>query len=303
MGTQITVVETGPRDGFQSVSCMKIPTQIKLNLIEAVIRAGVRSIQCTSFVSPRAIPQLWDAAEVTHFLLEHHPTLDFFALVPNLRGAQAAVEAGLRKLSVVISLSASHNRNNVRRTHAQSFDELRRILDAFPDLAVEIDVATAFGCPFEGRMSVAALTDFIGSLRELGARSFNICDTIGVAYPSQVREVFQTLRRTFPDVPFSAHIHDTRNMGMLNTFEAIRCGVRTVQTTLGGLGGCPFAPGASGNTATEDLIYLLDREGYETGIDQQKLLEAARMQQRLIPGNYSGHHLFIPAGGPQQREG
>ncbi len=293
MNKHVTVAEIGPRDGFQSISCMMIPTETKLEIIEAILASGVKKLQCTSFVSPKAIPQMQDASEIAKTLLEKHPEVDLFALVPNFRGAQSAVEAGLKTVSPVISLSVSHNQNNVRRTHEQSFDELKRIMDTFPELNIDLDVATAFGCPFEGRMTVPALVDFVGKLYDLGIRSFNICDTIGVAYPTQIRETFQALMAAYPDVHFSVHIHDTRNMGILNSLEAERCGVDTVQTTLGGLGGCPFAPGATGNTATEDFVYLLDREGYETGIDQKKLLAAAKLEVEKIPGNYSGHHIHI----------
>ena len=293
MNQHVTVAEIGPRDGFQSISCQMISTQSKLEIIEAILAAGVKKLQCTSFVSPKAIPQMQDAAEVTRYLLEHHPETDLFALVPNFHGAKSAVECGLKTVSPVISLSASHNMNNVRRTHQESFDELKRIMDTFPELNIDLDVATAFGCPFEGPMPTEALRDFVGKLYDLGIRSFNICDTIGVAYPSKVQDVFHTLMTAFPDVHFSVHIHDTRNMGMLNSLEAVRCGVDTVQATLGGLGGCPFAPGATGNTATEDFVYLLDREGYETGIDQKKLLAAAKLEYEKIPGNYSGHHIHI----------
>lgn len=295
MKRHITVAEIGPRDGFQSISHQIIPTADKLEIIDAIIAAGVKKLQCTSFVSPKAIPQMQDAAEVCRTLLEKHPEVDLFALVPNFHGAKSAVECGLKTVTPVISLSASHNMNNVRRTHEQSFDELKRIKDTFPEVAIDLDIATAFGCPFEGPMSTEALRDFVGKLYDLGVRCFNICDTIGVAYPSKVRDVFQTLIGTFSAAHFSVHIHDTRNMGMLNSLEAIRCGVDTVQTTLGGLGGCPFAPGATGNTATEDFVYLLDREGYETGIDQKKLLAAAKLEYKKIPGNYSGHHIHINA--------
>ena len=293
MNKHVTVAEIGPRDGFQSISCMMIPTQTKLEIIEAILASGVKKLQCTSFVSPKAIPQMQDATQIAQTLLEKHPEVDLFALVPNFRGAQSAVEAGLKTVSPVISLSVSHNQNNVRRTHEQSFDELKRIMDPFPELNIDLDVATAFGCPFEGRMTVPALVDFVGKLYDLGIRSFNICDTIGVAYPTQIRETFQALMAAYPDVHFSVHIHDTRNMGILNSLEAVRCGVDTVQTTLGGLGGCPFAPGATGNTATEDFVYLLDREGYETGIDQKKLPAAGKLEVEKIPGNYSGHHIHI----------
>lgn len=293
MDRNVHVVEIGPRDGFQSISCEMIPTETKLEIISAILDAGVTKLQCTSFVSPKAIPQMADAAEIVERLLDRYPGVTLFALVPNFHGAKAAVEAGLDVVSPVISLSASHNMNNVRRTHQESFNELKQIMDAFPNLKIDLDVATAFGCPFEGRMATTALVDLVGALWEMGVRSFNICDTIGVAFPSQVKEVFNALMKAFPLAHFSAHIHDTRNMGMLNSLEAVRCGVDTIQTTLGGLGGCPFAPGATGNTATEDFVYLLHLEGYHTGIDQKKLLAAARLEMERIHGNYSGHHIQI----------
>ena len=296
MGKHVNVVEIGPRDGFQSISCMMIPTEVKLEIIEAILAAGVKTLQCTSFVSPKAIPQMQDAAKIAAYMLEKHPDIETFALVPNFQGAKLAAEVGLKKVAPVISLSASHNQNNVRRTHQESFDELKRIMDTFPELELDLDVATAFGCPFEGRMTTSALVDFVGKLHDMGIRQFNICDTIGVAYPAQVREAFGALLTAFPDARFSAHIHDTRNMGILNSLEAVRCGIDTIQTTLGGLGGCPFAPGApgaTGNTATEDFVYVLELEGYDTGIDQKKLVEAARLEAEKIPGNYSGHHMHI----------
>lgn len=298
MNKQITVAEIGPRDGFQSISCMMIPTETKLEIIEAILASGVKKLQCTSFVSPKAIPQMQDATQIAQTLLEKHPEVDLFALVPNFRGAQSAVEAGLKTVSPVISLSVSHNQNNVRRTHEQSFDELKRIMDTFPELNIDLDVATAFGCPFEGRMTVPALVDFVGKLYDLGIRSFNICDTIGVAYPTQIRETFQALMAAYPDVHFSVHIHDTRNMGILNSLEAVRCGVDTVQTTLGGLGGCPFAPGASGNLSTEDMVWMLNEMGFKTGVSFSKVLEAAKFQAIHIPGNYSGHHIHIEQESP-----
>lgn len=293
MNKHVNVVEIGPRDGFQSISCAMIPTETKLQVIEKILDAGVKTLQCTSFVSPKAIPQMQDAPKIVEYLLENHPDLNLFALVPNFRGAESAVAAGLKTVTPVVSLSETHNLNNVRRTHQQSFDEFKRIMDVFPELNLDLDVATSFGCPFEGRMSKEALVDFVGKIHDFGISKFNICDTIGVAHPTQIRETFTALKAAFPDVGFSCHIHDTRNMGMLNSLEAVHCGIDTIQTTLGGLGGCPFAPGATGNTATEDFVYLLHLEGYETGIDQKKLVEAAKFEREHIPGNYSGHHIQI----------
>lgn len=292
MDQHIDIVEVGPRDGFQNL-CAFLPSEKKLEFIEGMIQAGVRHMQITSFVSPKAIPQMKDAADIATICLDKYPDLDLFALVPNLKGAQRAAELGMKKVSNVISLSATHNQANIRRTHEESFAELQRIFDTLPDMTVTVDVATAFGCPFEGRLSEQSLVDLLGRAREIGVKEFTLCDTTGMADPAQVRSVVQRVRRDFPDCAFEVHIHDTRNMGMTCTLAAIESGITAVQSTLGGLGGCPFAPGASGNTATEDLVYMLHCMGYHTGIDFEALLALAKKEYEEIPGVYSGHHIHI----------
>lgn len=293
---RIQVVEVGPRDGLQNLK-EYLPTGQKLALIDGLIQAGVSHIQITSFVSPRAIPQMQDAEEVARTCLERYPQADLFALVPNLRGAQTAHRLGMKKVANVISLSESHNKANINRTRDQSLEELARLRDSLPELDVCVDVATAFGCPFEGRPTQQALVDFVGQVHQLGVREFCLCDTIGVADPAQVRGALRAVKAAFPDSAFQVHIHDTRNMGMVNTLAAIEQGVDGVQSTLGGLGGCPFAPGASGNTATEDLVYMLEQMGYETGIRFPELLALAKDLRDKVPGNYSGHHIHIQAAG------
>lgn len=289
----ITIVEVGPRDGWQNLPAY-IPVGRKLYYIDKLLDAGISSIQVTSFVSPKAIPQLRDAREVVTSSLERHPGADLFALVPNLYGARAAAEAGLTKVATVISLSQSHNRANVRRTHDESFSELDRLLQQLPELEVCLDVATAFGCPFEGKFrDPDPLLAFLRRGWDLGIRSFNLCDTVGLADPAQMRIALSAVRASFPDIRLQVHIHDTRNMGVVNTLAAIECGVTEIQSTLGGLGGCPFAPGASGNTATEDLVYLLHEMGYRTGVDFDSLLRLAREEAAELEGNYSGHQLRI----------
>lgn len=288
----IPVVEVGPRDGLQNLKEF-LPTDRKLALIDGLVQAGVTHIQITSFVSPKVIPQMQDAEEVARVCLERYPQADLFALVPNLRGAQTAQRLGMKKVANVISLSESHNKANINRTRTQSLEELARIRESLPDLEVCVDVATAFGCPFEGRPTQQALLDFVGQVYQLGIREFCLCDTVGVADPAQIRSALIAAKESFPDSIFQVHIHDTRNMGMVNTLAAIESGADGVQSTLGGLGGCPFAPGASGNTATEDLVYMLHLMGYETGIDFPKLLELAKEFYRKVPGNYSGHHIHI----------
>ena len=289
----VEIVEVGPRDGFQNLPDF-LPTEKKLAVIAQLIDAGVRHMQITSFVSPKAIPQMRDAAEVAAACLARWPELDLFALVPNFRGAQSAAEAGLKKVTNVISLSASHNRANINRTHSESFAELERIHRELPQLELCLDVATAFGCPFEGKYREAApLLDFLQRGRDIGVERFVLCDTVGLADPAQVRRFLTACRERFPNIRLEVHIHDTRGMGLVNSLAAIEAGADAVQSTLGGLGGCPFAPGASGNTATEDLVFLLNEMGYDTGINFAALLAAAKACFASISGVYSGHHIHI----------
>jgi hydroxymethylglutaryl-CoA lyase len=293
LNRKVKVVEIGPRDGFQNVKTY-IPVEIKLQIIDGLVKAGYKKIQCTSFVSPRAIPQMVDAAQVAQTVLEKYPQVEFFALVPNLRGAQNAVAAGLKEITPVMSLSESHNLNNVRRTREQSIEEIRSIREAFPDIKITQDIATVFGCPFEGEMSVDALVELVGRLDGLGIHAFTLCDTVGLAYPALVQKVFGAVKKAFPADEFNVHIHDTRNMGLLNSYVALECGADSVQAAVGGLGGCPFAPGASGNTSSEDLVYMLNKCGFDTGVDFDKLLETAKFAKKVIDGNFSGHQINIP---------
>ena len=290
----VEIADVGPRDGFQSIQAF-IPTQRKIEIIEGLVQAGVRHIMLTSFVSPKAIPQLRDAAQICAQLLPRYPDVDFFALPPNRRGVADAWAAGLRRVSYVISVSESHNQANLARSVDISFRDLAQIRAEFPQMHICLDVATAFGCPFEGILPLEKVLAFVERGVSIGVDEFNLCDTVGLATPQQVQALLGTLIPRYPGARFDVHIHDTRNLGILNTMTAIQCGAAQVQTALGGLGGCPFAPGASGNTATEDLVYLLDRMGYETGINFEKLLALARLERRWIDGNYSGHQLNITA--------
>ncbi|MDR3312621.1 MAG: hydroxymethylglutaryl-CoA lyase [Spirochaetaceae bacterium] len=291
---KIEIVEIGPRDGFQSVKEF-IPTEVKLDVIDGLVRAGLKKIEATSFVSPKAIAQMRDAGEICRVVREKYPQTAWFVLIPNFYGAKAAVEAGIQEVSPVVSLSVSHNKANVNRTHEESIEEIKKIRGEFPDLQITLDVATVFGCPFEGRMAVPPLIDLLGKLHGSGIRAFTLCDTIGVAYPNQVRAVMEAVQKAFSDCVFNLHIHDTRNMGIINTYEGVKCGAASVQTSVAGLGGCPFAPGASGNTSTEDFAYMMAQEGYETGIDFPILLETAKKLHGCAQGSYSGHHIHINA--------
>ena len=294
MSKTIQICEVGPRDGFQSIKCAQIPTEHKVEIIERLLASGVKHMEFTSFVSPKAIPQMADAADVTRAVLAKHPDADLFALVPNLRGATNAYNLGLRKVCYVVSLSVSHNKANINRTHEQSLDAFKEIRAAYPDLNIIVDLATTFGCPFEGKFEdPAAVVAFLRDYVDAGMTEVCLCDTIGIADPAQVRAVLRALRAAYPELKLAVHFHDTRGLGMVNTMTAIEEGVTEIQAALGGLGGCPFAPGASGNLATEDVVWMLNEMGYDTGIHFSKLLAAAKREKELVEGNYSGHHINI----------
>lgn len=296
MRKAIEIIEVGPRDGFQSVKCAMIPTEQKLEIIDGLVESGIKRMEFTSFVSPKAIPQLADAADVTKTVLEKYSDLDAFALVPNLRGAKNAYELGLRKVCYVVSLSTSHNKANINRTHEQSFEAYKEIRAAYPDLEIIVDLATAFGCPFEGKYRDPAMAvDFLKDYVEEGLKTCCLCDTVGVADPEQVKTLIYMLKKAYPKLDLMVHFHDTRGTGMANTLAAMEAGVDKIQAALGGLGGCPFAPGASGNLSTEDMIWVLEEMGYDTGVDFSKLLAVAKKQKEMISGNYSGHQICIEA--------
>ncbi len=294
MSKTFRICEVGPRDGFQSIKCALISTEQKLEVIDRLMQAGVTCMEFTSFVSPKAIPQMADAADVTRAVLAKYPDADLFALVPNLRGAANAYDLGLRKVCYVVSLSASHNKANINRTHEQSLEAYKEIRATYPDLEVVLDLATTFGCPFEGKFSdPEKVVNFLKDYVDAGLKSVCLCDTIGIADPAQVKTVIEAVKAAYPEMEIAVHFHDTRGLGMVNTLTAIEAGVEEIQAALGGLGGCPFAPGASGNLATEDVVWMLNEMGFETGVDFSGILAAAKYEKEIIDGNYSGHHINI----------
>ena len=276
---KVELIEVCPRDGFQNVHDI-IPFDAKVAIIKKLAEAGFKRVEAVSFVSPKAIPQLADAKDVTKVVLEKYPDVDLFALVPNLRGAQNAYELGLRKVCYVVSLSVSHNKANINRTHEQSLEAYKEIRAAYPDLDVIVDLATTFGCPFEGKYEdPAAVVAFLKDYVDAGMTTCCLCDTIGIADPAQVKAVISAVA-AYPTLDLMVHFHDTRGLGMANSLAAMECGVTKIQAALGGLGGCPFAPGASGNLSTEDTVWMLNEMGYDTGISFSKLLAAAKAQAK-----------------------
>jgi hydroxymethylglutaryl-CoA lyase len=289
------------RDGLQNLKAV-IPTEVKIELFRMIAASGVRHIEFASFVSPKAVPQFADASQVARAVLPITPTgVEVSALIPNLKGALLALDNGVRRLAFVMSVSESHNINNVRRSTAESIDELKRILalkEKHPDMIVDVGMATVFGCPFEGKISPRVVLQFVRRFYELGIRGMSVADTVGFGNPKEIREVCRLCVSEFPDVAFSIHLHNTRGLGSANAFAAYESGIRIIDGAVGGLGGCPFAPGARGNTATEDLVYMFEAMGIATGINMDALLEVARYVQSVTPESQFSSNI-LEAGVPK----
>ncbi|MDR3176473.1 MAG: hydroxymethylglutaryl-CoA lyase [Desulfovibrio sp.] len=271
---QVQVTDITGRDGFQNIREW-IPTERKIAVLDLLVEAGVRKMEATAFVSPKAVPQMADAQSIAGHMRAAHPEVELVALAPNLRGAENAVAAGVGEISYVISASEAHNKANVNRSHAESLADLEEITQRFPDLRVNLSMSTVFGCPFSGETPVSQVLRLLDEALRRGAVSVSLCDTIGVANPSQVQAVVEAVRAKHPGLAPALHLHDTHGMGLANTLAALQSGITRFETAAGGLGGCPFAPGAAGNTSTEDMVNMLQRMGISTGIDLNKLLQAA----------------------------
>ncbi len=276
---RITDITT--RDGFQSIK-QWIPTEMKIRVIDELIAAGVKKLEAASFVSPKAIPQMRDAGEIVAHVLSRHPDVELVALVPNHRGMRDAAAAGVREVSYIISASLGHNRANINKTHEESLDDLANVRGQFPDIRINLSMSMAFGCPFEGEIKPERVVWLLTEAMRRGIDSVSLCDTIGVGNPVQVRTLLSEMRRNAPDLPLSLHMHDTYGMALANIFAALQCGVDCFETSAGGLGGCPFAPGAAGNVATEDTVNMLHRMHVGTGLDLDALLGAVKTVRESI---------------------
>ncbi len=290
----VNITEVGPRDGFQSISEW-IPTELKLQIIDGLINANFKKIEVTSFVHPLFIPQMKDAKVVVRALLEKYKNTNviFNALVPNLFGAKSAYESGIREITYVISASVAHNRANVKRTREESFNELKEIKNQFPDLKINLAIATVFGCPYEGEIAIEQVKWMIEKGLHVEVENFTLADTIGVANPLQMYNVLSELKKDFKDIDFVLHLHDTRGMGLANVLMALQCGIRTFESALGGLGGCPFAPGAAGNIASEDLVNMLENMGISTSVNLAKLLSTVQIVKEKIKPILTSHLAYV----------
>jgi hydroxymethylglutaryl-CoA lyase len=283
---RILVSEVGPRDGLQSIK-HTMPTAYKLRWIDALAAAGVREIEVGSFVPPKLLPQMADTAEIVAHALTI-AGLHVAALVPNLKGAQAAFAAGVHKVTIPVSVTEAHSLANVRKTHAQMIDEVRNIValrnERYPGIAIEAGMSVAFGCTIAGPVSDDETLRMAHAMAECGVDEAGPSDTSGYAEPRQVRRLFTRLRAELGEKAGGAHFHNTRGQGLANVVAALEAGVTTFDASQGGLGGCPYAPGASGNIVTEDLTYLLEAMGYDTGIDIDKLVAARAILREALPG-------------------
>jgi hydroxymethylglutaryl-CoA lyase len=285
---RVTICEVGTRDGFQ-IEPDFIPTERKIEVVNRLSATGMPTIEVTSFVSPKAVPQLRDAEEVMAKITRRPGTV-YSALVPNDKGAVRAVDAGVDEIHTVVSASESHNLANVNMTIAESIAKLGAVAEVAhrAGLPVSAGISCSFGCPFEGEVPLSRLESVVARLVDLGARGIGLADTTGMANPAQVSRVLEHLVPRFAAIEWTLHTHDTRAMAIPNILAAMEKGVTHFDASIGGLGGCPFAPGASGNVCTEDLIHCLHAMGVETGVDLDAMIETSRRVQaivgRILPG-------------------
>jgi len=282
-GQRIHMQEVGTRDGLQ-VEQAFVPTADKIALVDALSRAGMAKIEVTAFVSPQAIPALRDAEQVLREI-ERVPGVVYSALVPNVRGAERAIEARADELNLVMSASESHNLANLRMTRGQSFRALAAVaaIARQAGTAVNVSLSCSFGCPMEGDVPQATVLDWCARyVDELGARGVTLCDTTGMAYPTQVVQLVRAFRARWPGTELTLHFHNTRGMGLANVLASVAAGADRFDASLGGLGGCPYAPGATGNVCSEEIVHALALMGYDTGVDLPALIDAARRLPALV---------------------
>lgn len=293
----VLISEVGPRDGLQSIN-RTMPTEHKFAWIKSLADAGLTEIEVCSFVPPKLLPQMADATDVVRFS-KTIPGLVVTALVPNLRGAQSAFEAGAQKVTIPFSASEAHSLANVRKSHDQMRDEVAAIMalrnERFPNVVVETSLSTAFGCSIAGPVSEDLVVALSEQLVALGVDEIGLADTTGYANPVQVRRLFTCVRAQVGERCMSAHMHNTRGLGLANVLAAYEVGIRVFDSSMGGIGGCPFAPGASGNVVTEDLVFMFEAMGICTGVNLDRLMLAREVFARGLPDEPT--YGMVPAAG------
>jgi hydroxymethylglutaryl-CoA lyase len=298
--SEVSVYEVGLRDGLQNESKL-IPLVSKKLLCEALVGCGLRRIELTSFVSPRWIPQLADADELVK-ACGTLPGVTFSALCPNNLGLERAQKAGIREIAVFLSASETHNQKNTGRSIARSLETFEEIVPLARDSSMHVRayISTVWGCPYEGKVEPRSALKLAERLLEIGCYQVSLGDTIGVGTPQQTLELCRQFLAAFGSAAIALHLHDTRGTALANALVGLECGIRTFDASIGGMGGCPYAPGAAGNLATEDLVFMLEGMGIATGIHLPALIEAARLAERLVgrdlPGKVHRAGLFRPRG-------
>jgi hydroxymethylglutaryl-CoA lyase len=303
----VTVSEVGPRDGLQSIK-RTLPTAAKNRWIAALAQAGLREIEVGSMVSPKVLPQMADCAEVVAHA-RTLPDLQIIVLVPNLRYAAQAFDAGAHVVTIPVSVSEPHSIANIRKTHPEIIADVRAIVELrnarFPDVRVETSLSTAFGCTIQGIVPEDDVIRMANAMADAGSDVINLADTVGYANPAQVKRLFTRVRAEVGEKTGGAHLHNTRGQGLANVVAALDVGVTTFDSSQGGIGGCPYAPGATGNIVTEDLVFLLESMGLDTGIDLDKLIAARAVLAEALPDEPLYGHVpaaglpkgFVPASG------
>ena len=279
---RLYIQEVVTRDGFQAESNF-IPTEDKVQLLNRLSRAGYAKIEVTSFTSPKAIPMLADAEEVMS-KIERVPGVEYTVLIPNLKGAERALRVGVDEFNLVMSVSEAHNQSNLRMSRADSATALGDVIRLAHDakVAVNVSLSTSFGCPMSGMTPLSELMHWIDHFANEGVRGISICDTTGMANPQHVKEVCEQAQSKYPAMEWTLHFHNTRGMGLANALAAVEVGINRFDSSLGGLGGCPYAPGATGNVCTEELVHMFDLMGYNTNINLDLLLECSAQLRDLV---------------------
>jgi hydroxymethylglutaryl-CoA lyase len=287
MKQRIYFNEVVTRDGFQ-MEPEFVSTDTKVELIDKLSQCGYAKIEVTSFTSAKAIPMLRDAEEVMG-RIQRAPNVEYTVLVPNVRGAERAMDVKPDEFNLVMSTSETHNLANLRMPREKSFSALRDVIENFGALVpINVSLSACFGCPMEGDVSQQEVMKWSQRFADLGVRGLTICDTTGMAQPSQVAAMCEVLQKQFPNLQLTLHFHNTRGMGLGNVLASVQTGIERFDGSLGGLGGCPYAPGASGNICSEDAIHMLEAMGYDTGIDLKRLLQSARHLPEIVGHNVPG---------------
>jgi hydroxymethylglutaryl-CoA lyase len=294
---QVVLCDVSPRDGLQN-ECKAVSTPQKIALVQGLMHAGLPRIEVTSFVSPKAIPQMADAHELMQGITRK-PGVELVVLVPNLKGAERALACAPDELNLVMSVTGSHSQANLRMTPEQSFETLREVITQTREkVKLNVSLSCSFGCPFEGHVQAKQVLHWVRQFNALGVTGISLCDTTGMAYPSQVRELVEKVQSLAPTLRITLHFHNSRGLGLANVFEGLRAGVTHFDACTGGIGGCPYAPGASGNVCMEDIVHALHCEGIETGIDLERLLQVSKDLGELLEHPLSGQVVYA---GPRSR--